>query len=254
MCVHVVHTYLKEESGDHTLTQFSHHTTRTHMANKFITDIDNERDHFFSGVSSNPDADAVGGGCDCVECHAQEEVQAPAPPPQQTRDADALVYCIVPVCGGVPLSERYVGSTTKKIGQRAAAHRLKARKFPNRLIYRRVQEAGGWDNVTFVVIEEVWFPENLTNAQSRKYHLHRRERHHIQECAAAWNRTIPMRSIDDNNKCGCGVRRANCPKCGGVAYIGRIASQKKYRAAIRERRRAAKAAAAAGGGSTESSE
>ncbi len=81
----------------------------------------------------------------------------------------------------------YVGSTTKQyISQRLVEHKNKAKKYPNRKVYKSINENGGWNNHEIILIE-------YCNCNS-KDELHRKEREFIVSLKPIGNITIPMRT------------------------------------------------------------
>lgn len=48
----------------------------------------------------------------------------------------------------------YVGSTTNPLYARLCTHKNDSKKYPNRKVYYHINEIGGWNNISIILIEE----------------------------------------------------------------------------------------------------
>ena len=82
----------------------------------------------------------------------------------------------------------YVGSTTKQyLSSRLAEHKDKAKRCPNRKVYKSINENGGWENHQIVLIELC--------ACNSKDEMHKKERENIVLLKPIANIQIPTRTI-----------------------------------------------------------
>ena len=111
----------------------------------------------------------------------------------------------------------YVGSTFD-LGKRKNCHKTSCMnekdKAYNYRVYQTIRDNGGWYNYAVTVLETVPISEKISNLEN-KYALQRRERFHVEEIKPKLNRCVPMRTIDDGNKCEHNKRRNQCKECGG---------------------------------------
>ena len=87
--------------------------------------------------------------------------------------------------------EEYIGSTCNSLAKRVYNHKDKAKRCPDRKVYKHLERIG-WDNVSIILIEEY--------ACENKMQLERRERHWIETRKPTLNTAIPTRTRKEYNK------------------------------------------------------
>lgn len=80
----------------------------------------------------------------------------------------------------------YVGSTCQPIAKRKAEHKVRSKQIPDRIIYRHIEEKGGWDCFDFRLITEV--------SCENKEQLLREEGRYIRELNPVGNKRVAGRT------------------------------------------------------------
>ena len=115
----------------------------------------------------------------------------------------------------------YVGATTLSLGRRFSKHKYDAKKFPNRCVYKKLNEIG-WDYVNIILIEKC---ETCTS----KVQMAEREAYWCEQLGATLNNNVPNRSTADSKKAYRDAHKAEA-KAYRVAHKDKMkAYQKKYR-------------------------
>ena len=97
------------------------------------------------------------------------------------RYANGKIYRLVNTAD----NKEYVGSTCTSLAKRLHQHKTKAKREPNRNIYKHLIEIG-WGNVSIVLVEE--YPCD------NKMELERRERYWIEALKPTLNKRVPTRT------------------------------------------------------------